>query len=151
MFLPGESQGWGSLVGCHLWGRTKSDTTEATYQQQQQQDGDQRQVNISTWHSSLWSLHCWLSGKPGNKAEKQIIPFGAQGLFSPAQSSRLSPGVTPPAFWSQNDCLWSAHVLQRCQIQPVTLSEQQGVLFLLALLCGAEQWPRQTTAHSFPS
>ena len=24
MFLPGESQGWGSLVGCHLWGRTES-------------------------------------------------------------------------------------------------------------------------------
>ena len=21
MFLPGESQGWQSLVGCHLWGR----------------------------------------------------------------------------------------------------------------------------------
>ena len=21
VFLPGESQGWGSLVGCHLWGR----------------------------------------------------------------------------------------------------------------------------------
>ena len=29
-FLPGESQGWGSLVGCRLWGRTESDTTEAT-------------------------------------------------------------------------------------------------------------------------
>ena len=28
--LPGESQGRGSLVGCHLWGRTESDTTEAT-------------------------------------------------------------------------------------------------------------------------
>ena len=28
MFLPGESQRWGSLVGCHLWGRTESDTTE---------------------------------------------------------------------------------------------------------------------------
>ena len=27
MFLPGESQGQGSLVGCHLWGRTESDTT----------------------------------------------------------------------------------------------------------------------------
>ena len=27
VFLPGESQGWGSLVGCHLWGRTESDTT----------------------------------------------------------------------------------------------------------------------------
>ena len=28
VFLPGESQGWGSLVGCRLWGRTESDTTE---------------------------------------------------------------------------------------------------------------------------
>ena len=30
MFLPGESQGRGSLVGCRLWGRTESDTTKAT-------------------------------------------------------------------------------------------------------------------------
>ena len=30
VFLPGESQGWGSLVGCRLWGRTESDTTEVT-------------------------------------------------------------------------------------------------------------------------
>ena len=30
LLLPGESQGQGSLVGCHLWGRTESDTTEAT-------------------------------------------------------------------------------------------------------------------------
>ena len=29
VFLPGESQGWGSLVGCRLWGRTESDMTEA--------------------------------------------------------------------------------------------------------------------------
>ena len=30
VFLPGESQGRGSLVGFRLWGRTESDTTEAT-------------------------------------------------------------------------------------------------------------------------
>ena len=30
VFLPGESQRWGSLVGCRLWGHTESDTTEAT-------------------------------------------------------------------------------------------------------------------------
>ena len=30
VFLPGESQGRRSLVGCHLWGRTESDTTEVT-------------------------------------------------------------------------------------------------------------------------
>ena len=30
VFLPGESQGWRTLVGCRLWGRTESDTTEVT-------------------------------------------------------------------------------------------------------------------------
>ena len=30
VFLPGEPQGQGSLVGCRLWGHTESDTTEAT-------------------------------------------------------------------------------------------------------------------------
>ena len=30
VFLPGESQGWESLVVCRLWGRTESDTTEVT-------------------------------------------------------------------------------------------------------------------------
>ena len=34
-FLPGESQGRGSLVGCRLWDRTELDTTEMTQQQQQ--------------------------------------------------------------------------------------------------------------------
>ena len=33
VFLPGESRGRGSLVGCRLWGHTESDTTEATQQQ----------------------------------------------------------------------------------------------------------------------
>ena len=28
--LTGESQGRGSLVGCHLWGHTELDMTEAT-------------------------------------------------------------------------------------------------------------------------
>ena len=30
VFLPGGSQGRGSLVGCRLWGGTESDTTEVT-------------------------------------------------------------------------------------------------------------------------
>ena len=34
-FLPGESQGRRSLVGCRLWGRTELDMTEVTQQQQQ--------------------------------------------------------------------------------------------------------------------
>ena len=35
VFLPGESQGRQWLLGCCLWGCTESDTTEATWQQQQ--------------------------------------------------------------------------------------------------------------------
>ena len=50
VFLPGESQGWRSLVGC-LWGRTESDTTEATQQQQQQQ-----QPNVWFKKKPLWPL-----------------------------------------------------------------------------------------------
>ena len=30
IFLPGESQGQKSLVGCRLWGHPESDTTEVT-------------------------------------------------------------------------------------------------------------------------
>ena len=30
VFLPGESQGWGSLVGFCLWGHTELDMTEVT-------------------------------------------------------------------------------------------------------------------------
>ena len=33
VFLPGESRGRGSLVGCRLWGRTELDTAEVTSQQ----------------------------------------------------------------------------------------------------------------------
>ena len=33
--LTQRIQGWGSLVGCYLWGHTESDTTEVTQQQQQ--------------------------------------------------------------------------------------------------------------------
>ena len=38
VFLPGESQGRGSLVGCRLWSRTELGTTEATQQQQQHEN-----------------------------------------------------------------------------------------------------------------
>ena len=40
VFLPGESQGRGSLVGCRLWGHTELDTTE-----QQQQQELEKQMN----------------------------------------------------------------------------------------------------------
>ena len=63
-FLPGESQGWGSLVGCRLWGRTESDTTEATYQQQQQLNifnkyGSTMKLSLTSWDVSWTVLTCF--------------------------------------------------------------------------------------------
>ena len=46
--LPRESQGQGCLVGCHLWGRTESDTTGATYQQQQ---------HTHTYSNTYWGIN----------------------------------------------------------------------------------------------
>ena len=54
-FLPGKSHGLRSLVGCRLWGRTESDTTDATEQQQQQQSsGYQGPVGGGNGHSAHW-------------------------------------------------------------------------------------------------
>ena len=54
VFLPGESQGRGSLVGFRLCGRTESDTTDAT-EQQQQQSINRCNNHCSTVSSSLSS------------------------------------------------------------------------------------------------
>ena len=42
--------GTGSLVGCRLWGRTESDTTEATRQQQQQPFLRLSSIPLYTYH-----------------------------------------------------------------------------------------------------
>ena len=47
VFLPGESQGLGSLVGCRLWGRTESDKTEVT--QQQLQNMESEKPDVGQW------------------------------------------------------------------------------------------------------
>ena len=41
VFLPREPQGRGSLVGCHLWGRTESDPTKVTLQHMVRCDHEQ--------------------------------------------------------------------------------------------------------------
>ena len=58
VFLLGESQGRGSLVGCRLWGHTESDTTEATYQQQQQQHTQcLRRQNLCTFNMGSYAKY----------------------------------------------------------------------------------------------
>ena len=58
VFLPGESQGQGRLVGCCLWGRTESDTTEETEQQYQKQQDVGNLISGSSAFSKS-SLNTW--------------------------------------------------------------------------------------------
>ena len=98
VFLPGESQGQGSLVGCHLWGRTESDTTEATYHQQQHQ-----------WELSsvLWVLCAlwWPRGvggwRGGRLKKERLCPMAQLVKNPPANAgdtwdSDLIPGLGRP-------------------------------------------------------
>ena len=54
---PGESQGWRSLVGCHLWGRTELDTTDVTQQQQQYAVGFNYEFCLLSVFPELKSKH----------------------------------------------------------------------------------------------
>ena len=68
-FLPGESQGRGSLVGCRLWGRTESDTTEATYQQQHKRSSPKSRKSRNTWSNRQICLGMQ------NEAGQRLIEF----------------------------------------------------------------------------
>ena len=56
VFLPGESQGRGSLVDCRLWGRTESI--------QLKQLSSSLELEISLWEKNAENL-CWQLDRPG--------------------------------------------------------------------------------------
>ena len=56
VLLPGESHGRRSLVGCRLRGRTESDMTEATKQQQQQSFPGWYEIWLRLWVSHIWCM-----------------------------------------------------------------------------------------------
>ena len=58
VFLPGESQGRGSLVGYRLWGHTESARTEAT-SQQQQHVVNPGESSICTWENMYPTAFRW--------------------------------------------------------------------------------------------
>ena len=88
VFLPGESQGRGSLVGCRLWGRTESDTTEATQQQQPIYTSScSESLTVISPHDSLASAP-FLRGATENTKEKGLAP----GLSREETELRLEAG-----------------------------------------------------------
>ena len=75
VFWPGESQGPGSLVGCHLWGGTESDMTEATQQTQQLVSLDTNQSHLypKTYYPASSGLQdpSVLHGEKGNSVSSE--------------------------------------------------------------------------------
>ena len=76
VFLPGESQGW-NLMGCHLWGRIESDTTE-------------------TWLSSSGR------GFPGSSAGKESSCAAGDPGSIPGSGRSTGEGIGYPLqyFWA---------------------------------------------------
>ena len=53
VFLPGESHGQRSLVGCNLWGCKELDTTEATYHARKMGRNWQKQLKLESFWLKL--------------------------------------------------------------------------------------------------
>ena len=98
VFLPGESQGRGSLVGCRLWGHTESGTTEAT-QQQQQQHGDK-----------------WLGNESVVKREKKIATFPT--------GNQAVPTTEPDWDYNTAKGRWDQSHFVRCILEGRILSKR---------------------------
>ena len=68
VFLPGESQGRRSRVGCCLWGRTESDTAEAIQQQQQAHftggKVELQETKSNTGSCKVFKIQTWILEEP---------------------------------------------------------------------------------------
>ena len=104
VFLPGEFQGWGSLVGCRLWSHTESETTEVTQQQQQH-----TYIHIWVTTFGFYKLHSlayiWFSSRghhmhnkyffiPTYTSEKAMAPHSS-ALAWKTQGRRSLVGYSP--------------------------------------------------------
>ena len=89
MFLPGESQGWGSLVGCHLWDRTESDTTEVTYRS-----------NSMSISEVIIFLPAILIPACASSSPAFLMMYSAYKLYK--QGDNIQPWRTPFPIWNQS-------------------------------------------------
>ena len=96
VFLPGESQGRGSLVGCRLWGCIESDSTEATQQQQQ------------GWKTKKsW---VWWSGDPIHAVTLSLISYMTYVVFFNCKMGLVYNLPWRVPVWNQ----WDTYKMLRC-------------------------------------
>ena len=96
VFLPGESQGQGSLVGCRLWGHAELDTTEATQQQQQTVVEVMKTLVTSFERSRACTVHL----VPPAYSRPPPTHTSAEDAWTlTGKSGSVSCGVTAPFSW----------------------------------------------------
>ena len=89
VFLPGEFQGRGSLVGCRLRGRIKSGTTEVTQQQQKQQYSSIYDQNyLLSWRRKWQSTPVFLPGE--FHGQRSVAGYSPQGRKESDTTKRLT-------------------------------------------------------------
>ena len=91
VFLPGESQGQRSLVGCRLRGRTDSDTTEATKRLSGGSSSDWRsweKERAERKHSHLRVPESWVGGREGRDGRRKAEIFGLTQVWTRALNAK---------------------------------------------------------------
>ena len=110
VFLPGESQGRGSLVGCRLWGRTESDTTDVTWQQQQSTRNRGVITELPILLTSV--LACGTHARPTRAGPELQSPRGLPVSYLPGFSIRFNLASIRQAASSKLECcisyIWGA-------------------------------------------
>ena len=126
VFLPGESQGWGSLVGCSLWGRIELDTTEATYQQQQQYIPNTKVLLVKAMVFSVVMYGCesWTVKKAEHRRIDAFelwcwrrllrVPWTARGS-NQSILKEISPGYSLEGLMLMLKLQYFGHLMQRAE------------------------------------
>ena len=116
-FHFGESQGWRSLVGCHLWVCTESDMTETTQQQQHVISLE----NVLSLTSQSWKITCCMTNQRGRKANRSCSGLErgkngrwlliGNGIFFCGGDSALGLGSLGMTVhnWEWAKCHWIVH------------------------------------------
>ena len=110
VFLPGESQRRGSLVSCHLWGHTESDTTEvlaaAAAENNKKGFPCGSADKESNCNGGNWGLIPGLGRSPG---EEKGYPFQYSGLEN--STDCIVHGVAKS--WTRLSDFHSTHLWER--------------------------------------
>ena len=113
VFLPGESQRRGSLMGCHLWGHTESDTTEATWWQQQQHGHKHGDLIQYDWcpYNKRDSQECVFRGHVYVRTKQDIFKPRGEALGETKSAGTLVLDFQPPKVQETNFCCLSHSII----------------------------------------